>query len=45
MFVEFETAILAGSVVDAMNEAGVKSSAQELEQIDATQSSFNHDWD
>ena len=40
-----EQSIMVGSVVDAMNDAGVKSAAQELEQYDASAASFNHEWE
>ena len=39
--IELEQPILAGSVLDALN---VKSQAQELEQVDASDVSFNHEW-
>ncbi|MBR1783358.1 MAG: hypothetical protein IJ753_07585 [Bacteroidales bacterium] len=42
--VEMEQEILAGSVVNDINASGMKSSAQELEQIDASDSGFNHEW-
>lgn len=45
LHVELETPILAGSVVDAMNDAGIKSAAQELRQYDASSEGFNHEWE
>lgn len=42
--IELEQPILAGSVLDALNSVGVKSQAQELEQVDASDASFNHEW-
>lgn len=41
---ELEQAILAGSVLDSLNSSGARSQSQELEQIDASGTSFNHDW-
>lgn len=40
-----EQPLLAGSVIDAMNDAGVKSAAQELQQYDASSETFNHEWE
>lgn len=41
---ELEQTILAGSVLDSLNSSGTRSQSQELEQIDASEMSFNHDW-
>ena len=42
--VELEQSILAGSVVNDINASGMKSTPQELEQLDASSAGFNHEW-
>lgn len=42
--VELEQEILAGSVINDINASGMKSTPQELEQIDASGADFNHEW-
>ena len=41
---ELEQEILAGSVINDINASGMKSTPQELEQIDASGADFNHEW-
>ncbi len=44
--IDMETPILAGSVVDAFNEGGVKSAGQEVVDQDfSNETLFNHDWE
>ena len=44
MELALESAILAGSVVNDINASGMKSTPQELEQLDASSAGFNHEW-
>ncbi len=44
--VETGAEILAGSVVDSLNQGGVETTGQEVQQMDfSNEASFSHDWE
>ena len=44
--VDLETPILAGSVVDSLNEGGVQTTGQEVQEMDfSDEAQFSHNWE